>query len=66
MSDPIMDSVTCEVCGRLFLEKVRRYHCDHCNKYYHVCDRCKKAGPKCPYCGVPLKRRAPETNIRKK
>jgi len=52
-----LSEATCELCGRLFRANRRKYHCDHCNKYYFVCRRCEERGPKCRLCGIPLKKR---------
>ena len=49
---------TCDNCARLFKETIRRYHCDHCNKYYFICPSCEARGAKCRFCGIPLKRKS--------
>lgn len=48
--------VTCDNCARLFEERVRRYYCAHCDRYYFICPTCAAAGPHCRFCGIPLKR----------
>lgn len=47
---------TCDNCARLFEERVRRYYCGHCDRYYYICPVCSAGGPHCRFCGVPLAR----------
>jgi hypothetical protein len=54
-TDPV---ATCDSCARLFKETVKRYHCDHCQKYFFICPSCAAKGAKCRFCGIPLKRKA--------
>lgn len=49
---------TCDVCRNLYRATRRKHYCPHCNKYFYVCNRCHEKGAHCPYCGVPLKRKA--------
>lgn len=53
--DPI---ATCDNCASLFKETVRRFHCDHCQKYYYICPSCAVKGAHCRFCGIPLKRKS--------
>lgn len=48
---------TCDSCGRLFEAAIKRFHCSHCDKFFHVCPSCVEKQPKCRFCGVPLKKR---------
>jgi hypothetical protein len=49
---------TCDICGKEFKAKYRRYHCDHCDKYFYVCNTCvKKDKIPCRFCGVGLKKK---------
>ena len=58
MGDNIDASVTCELCGSLFIESRRRYYCAHCQKYYFVCSRCREKGAKCRFCGIPTRKQS--------
>ena len=47
---------TCDNCARLFYQTVKKYYCEHCDKYFYICPACVKDGANCRYCGIPLKR----------
>ena len=53
-----VNEATCDTCGRLFMTTVKRFHCSHCDRYFHVCPSCRSEIPKCRYCGVVLKRKS--------
>ncbi len=57
MATNVESSVTCELCGSVFTGTRRQHYCDHCNKFFYVCDRCKAKGAFCRFCGIPLKKR---------
>ena len=49
--------VVCDICGRLFMEFGRNYHCDHCKKFFYVCPSCVDRHAKCRFCGIYLKKK---------
>ena len=58
--------VICDVCGRLFWETRRRHYCEHCHKFYYVCEDCRVTRNKCRLCGIPLKKKSePEKAARR-
>ena len=63
-SPKTVSEATCDICGTLFKERRRRWHCDHCHKYYYVCPACVVRHLKCPHCGIVLKKRGEPLNKR--
>ena len=59
-----LNEVTCESCGRPFMATLKRYYCDHCDRYFHVCPTCGSDLPKCRFCGIPLKKKNESRIIR--
>ncbi len=56
------NDVTCESCGKLFKAGIKRHHCTHCDKYFHICGSCADIRPKCRFCSIPLtKKRETQT-----
>jgi len=54
-----MNQVTCDICGKLFTAKRKRWWCERCNKYFHVCSTDSKLMKiPCPECGSRLKKKA--------
>jgi len=45
---------TCDNCARLFDGNLKRYYCEHCEKYFIICPACIAKGANCQYCGIPL------------
>ncbi len=49
---------TCDICRKEYKTEVRRYYCEHCDKYFYVCPTCEKRDKiPCIFCGVGLKKK---------
>ena len=50
---------TCDICAKPFIAKRKRWWCEHCNKFFHVCfEDSQKDKIPCPGCGSRLKKKA--------